>query len=536
MPQVPRYNPTVQSQALPQVRQQGANADVFQPSGAAGRMARGIDEVAVALDKIEERKDTTDFLNLETQLNNQYLLQASEMKKSRIGVNAYGVTKDVDTMLDETVRKLGEGARNERVRSLLQQSASKLRQSAFRDFDAFENTQTKAAEDAAFEANISMIKDRVSLNPSPDAVALGEKEILQRNTAYGVQRGWSPEVLAAKNDADVSSLHVNAIRVLLNDNPQVAEAYYESNKAKIRGTEQDDVEKLLKPVMLEYKAEQARDHIISAGMDEEAGRKWIMDNYTGQEETKALSSLNVYFAEQKAAIAAQEKERVDNVWKMVAAGQSIPRDVWATLDGKTQIQVQDYRRVAAERAEARAKGGQEKVVTDWNRYTELRNMALSDPKAFKSINLQGELSKIAPAQLEQLLDLQGKADDSTKVKSAATVTQQISATATSLKIKDEKKGMFESAVYGEIERLQTESGKELGFEERQNVIDRMAMEGALPGYVWDTDVRMFEVQGTPEAARFVPSDDALSKRFFDRKGRMPTKAELKKLKQEISGR
>jgi len=534
MPVVPRYSPTVQSQALPQVRQQGANADVFQPSGAAGRIARGMDEVGVVLDQIEERKDTTEFLNLETELNNQYLLQAAEIKKSRVGVNAYGVTKDVDSFVSDSVRKLGEKARSNRVRALLEQSAMKLRQSAFKDFNSFEETQTKAAEDAAFEANIGMIKDRVSLNPSPEAVALGEAEIRQRNTAYGVQRGWSPEVLAAKNDADVSNLHVNAIRVLLNDNPQVAEAYYESNKAKIRGTEQDDVEKLLKPVMLEYKAEQARDYVIGAGLDEEAGRKWIMDNYTGQEETKALSSLNLYFTEQKAAVAAKEKEFVDNAWKMVASGQPIPRDVWATLDGKTQIQIQDYRRVAAERAEDRAKGKQDRVKTDWNRYLELRDMANNDPKAFKSVNLHGELSRMGTTELKQLVDLQAK--DEKGAKSAATATQQISATATSLKIKDEKKGMFESAVYGEIERLQEESGKELGFEERQKVIDRMAMEGALPGYVWDTDVRMFEVQGTPDAAKFVPSDDALSKRFFDRKGRMPTKAELKTLKQQISGR
>lgn len=534
MPVVPRYNPTVQSNALPAARQSGANSDIFQPSGAAGRLAQGMGELANAVDQIEERRDTTEFLNLETQLNNQYLLQASEMKKSRIGVNAYGVTKDVDTMLDETVRKLGEGTKSNRVRTLLQQSAMKLRQSAFRDFDAFENTQTKAAEDAAFEANIGMIKDRVSLNPSPDAVALGEKEILQRNTAYGVQRGWSPEVLAAKNDADISGLHVNAIRVLLNDNPQIAEAYYESNKDKIRGTEQDDVEKLLKPVMLEYKAEQARDYVIGAGMDEESGRKWIMDNYTGQEETKALSSLNLYFTEQKAAVAAKEKEFVDNAWKMVASGQPIPRDVWATLDGKTQIQIQDYRRVAAERAEARAKGNQDKVKTDWNRYIELRNLALTDPKAFKAVNLQGELANFAPTELKQLVELQGKNEQ--QVKSAATVTQQISATATSLKIKDANKGMFESAVYSEIERIQQDTGKELSFDERQKVIDRMAMEGEIPGVIFDTNVRGYEVYGTPDATKFVPSDDSLTKRFFDRKGRMPTKEELKTLKQQLSGK
>lgn len=139
------------------------------------------------------------------------------------------------------------------------------------------------------------------------------------------------------------------------------------------------------------------------------------------------------------------------------------------------------------------------IQTDWNTYTQLRAMAVSNPAKFAATDLRNYYPTIAPAQREQLVDLQTKVNDPKSQPQVVALASQLSIAHEQLGItkNDAKKGMFDNAVTQAINDAQTEQKRQLTFEERDKIIKRMQLPTTSGFFSAD---RVYEVTGTSKEA------------------------------------
>ena len=152
------------------------------------------------------------------------------------------------------------------------------------------------------------------------------------------------------------------------------------------------------------------------------------------------------------------------------------------------------------------------VETDWNAYAGLRALAASEPAKFVKTDLRAYFPTIAPAQREQLIDLQMKAANPATTHEVATLDAQLGNAHDLLKLAPsdkEKKGKFDTVVMTELSVAQREKGKPLTFEERQKVIDRNLLTTDAGAGWFSRGKRVYETAGTADGltAKPVPTDE-----------------------------
>lgn len=150
------------------------------------------------------------------------------------------------------------------------------------------------------------------------------------------------------------------------------------------------------------------------------------------------------------------------------------------------------------------------IQTDWNTYTELRAQAATNPAAFRKTDLRQYYDRLAPAQREQMLDLQTKLADPKNAPEIASVSQQLSIAHNLLGFAadaHEKKGKFDNAVTQALAEETRVKKRELNFEERDTIIKRMML--PINDGAWFGTTRQYQVSGTPKEGRapFEITDD-----------------------------
>lgn len=149
------------------------------------------------------------------------------------------------------------------------------------------------------------------------------------------------------------------------------------------------------------------------------------------------------------------------------------------------------------------------IQTDWDTYTQLRAMAVSNPQKFASTDLRAYYPTIGPAQREQLVDLQTQVNDPKKQPEVVNLAKQLGIAHQQLGIEknDKKKGMFDNAVSQAINDAQTEQKRALTFEERDKIIKRMQLPTAGTGWFGTGGSNMYAVAGTTKEAGAKPKID-----------------------------
>lgn len=145
------------------------------------------------------------------------------------------------------------------------------------------------------------------------------------------------------------------------------------------------------------------------------------------------------------------------------------------------------------------------VSTDWDTYTQLRAMSANDPAKFSVTDLRLHYPRLAPAQREQLLNLQMKARDPKQQPNIASLSQQLSTAHDLLGLSPhdrEKKGKFDDAVSQAIAAEVRQTKRELTFDERDKIIKRMMLPTQTSS--WLSTDRMYQVAGTSKADTTLP--------------------------------
>jgi hypothetical protein len=239
-----------------------------------------------------------------------------------------------------------------------------------------------------------------------------------------------------------------------------------------------------------------------------------------------------------------QKQAFDRAWTIAIeqnkGRRGVDAQTWTMLTPQQRDSIDDEMYQRGERvrsANDRAEAKRDKQNTDaaWENYYAIRQQARDNPQAFKNRDLREDFRMIPKEKREELIDLQAKKPE--ELKDVTTLDGQISLTVGALGIEKTDKYKFESVIREAVLAEQKKQGKPLGEESRQKIIDRMVIEGEVPGGAWykdDKEGRAFEFYGTPDYKNFILSDDSIKQQFEKKYGRAITSDELKEMKEKLA--
>lgn len=520
MPRVPTYdNLTVADRPLPGVRQDS----IASPSLLSGqaenqerlaRTANYLGEVFTDLALKGQDTQNADMLfRAEASLRSDYLDFETSARERR-GQSAWGVTNEAKEWWDEKARKTMDGLENDAQRKLFMKTAASLRQQSLTTMSRHEADQRQVSLTESAQASITSAISLAAANanawepaapPAEDGTpALGvvnpvtaaRGDALKRVQVLAQINGWAPEVRAAKETEYLTSLHTQVIQNLADSNPKKARDYFDLHRAEINGASHDGISKVLKTGGIKVSAQSFADEVMAGGINEADALAAARKKFEGDEEAAVTTEIKTRFAERTAGRERMQRDAADEAYSIYAKTgrvSAIPAALWEKMDGKVQLALKKDAQTAAE-------GKLPK--TDWDKYYELRQQAISDPAAFARRDLRAEFPHLGKSERESLIDLQTKKP--AELREVQTLDTQINATLVPLGLSRADTAQATDAIRRAIDTEQRMAGKQLPPEARQKIIDRMLIEGEVirgRWYLSDPNRRLYQV--TPaERAQF----------------------------------
>lgn len=279
------------------------------------------------------------------------------------------------------------------------------------------------------------------------------------------------------------------------------------------------------------KAASAVNTLLDQGKTEGEGLEWIRQNLEGDAREQARLRWRERWADLAQAEQRTQSQYTDQFYAQLSQRGSISRVDPAVLQRMDPKVLVSERRIAEDRARVAA-GRESNIKTDWDTYARLRDMARNNRDGFLKEDMRRHFDKLAPAQREQLIDLQDSLAKPQKQVEVLTDDKQVGIIVGQLGLTKQRKAQFESAAYTALqEATRTNGDKPLTVEQRQKVLDRLTIEGDVNGWVPFGGKRLYEVTGTPDAARFmpdVPKEDrqAIIDSWRRKRGTTPTEAQI----------
>lgn len=474
MPQVPIYNgPQLKTQALQPNYQ--ANVDVSSGTRALGQ---GLMQAAEVVDRIDLRNAQTEADKTEATITSEWLKWDAENRKKYQGENADGYAPAAEEWWKGAAETYGKDL-SPRAKTMASQSLVRKQTAAMGNVVQFTASEKERHADNVAEANVATT---IQFGVTTGDVAGSAERVRSLAAEKGARKGWTTEQVQAEQQKNLSALHLAQISKLAEQDPAKAQAYYDANKAEVGFAQQPRVEEILRKEVdnqfaTQFAAQQAgkplSEQLAAAGEIKDPGKR-----------EKALTEIKNNHAMVEAARREAEQRVSDQAWQLVGQGKKVPEAVLAGMDGKERVQLQEHLRARAERIAAG-----HPVKTDMATYIDLREKLAAGEK----VNLKAYTEKIAPAQLEQLLDIQSSASKpgSAKQDSMLTDEQRINTALTGMGV-DKSKDPNTAAQFSiEVDRRVraaslSKGDKPLTPDEKQKIVDSVAMDKVFVDE-WGTD-------------------------------------------------
>lgn len=434
----------------------------------------------------QELRNADRLFSTEASLKDEYLKFQGQLNQ-RKGQDAWGVTNDARQWFDDNGKKYLDGLENDQQRRLFGPQLESLRQQGLQHAAQHEAQQRGVSLEQSANASIAASTNSAAAAwNDPSAIAKAKDDISKRIAVTAGFNGWTPEVRDNAQAVAITNLHKQVLQVMADKDPVAAAAYYKANKAEIEGSQQQEIEKLVENGGLRVRSQQGAASILSQNLSEADALKQARDKYTGVDQDAVVERVKAGYADKRAQDAQAEKDTADMAWDFFSRGgnrtDQIPIAVLDQLDGKTLHSMNTVQK-------------NEKVQTNWDTYTTLRESLIANPK----VDLRQYKGDLAPAQYEQLVNLQANSQSA----DAVTLEQQTNVALSQLRIKDKGAiGQFKSAVDVAILSAATRKGGKLTDDERQKVIDKLMLPGTIPGWLWNHSRRFYQVEGTADQAGF----------------------------------
>ncbi len=523
MPQVPTYDNNVQQlRAAPNVQQSSiASPELFVGMTQAGnmnRIAQGLNVAAAIEDKRQNELDTATALNAEAATREAYIKFQSEAR-SRRGLAADGLTKDTEKWWESTARQYTEKMTPNQQRLYVERLRG-VRLSTLESMSQYQDSQVRAAKQegalASIDSSIKLSLDDPS-NPGLAADALRNIQVTVSRLA--AENGDTPEKAQLDMLKYTSQYHSGMLQNMMDGNPQVAREYMNKYGAQMLPAARGQFVKSLEIAERNVKVLGEVSVAMGTAQSETEALSMVREKFaTDADGMKlAVQEVKTRFKEQEEATQQSQKQAFDRAWTIAVeqgkGRKGVDAQTWTMLTPQMRDSIDDemYQRtervrIQQDRAEARADRAaakREKQDNDaaWENYYQLRQEARDNPEAFRNRDLRLDFKRIPKEKREELIDLQGKRPD--ELKDITTLDGQISLTVGALGIDKTEKYKFESVVRDAVLAEQKKQGKPLNQEARQKIIDRMVIEGEVPGMIWNTTKKAYQVIGTDDEKEFI---------------------------------
>lgn len=483
MPQVPVYNgPQVREQALQPVYQRAP--DVSSGLQSLARAAEGIGQLA---DQKIQRDAEAEANRIDTEITAGWLEWDAAARPKYKGQNVGEYEAEARKWWNDAREKYGSGA-SPLVRDRVGQTLARKQTQALGSVLGYVSTERERfADDSAEAAAQTTIEFGVDTGDTAGAAA----RVRQIAAEKGARKGWSTEMVQAEQQRLLGTLHLSYITRLSQTRPEDATAYYEANKGEIPATAQARVEEVLKGERDNQFATQFAAKNASLPLSEQLAKAGEITDPERRE--KALQQVRNNHALVEQAKREREQGASDEAWQLASQGRRVPETVLMRMDGRERAQLKDWLREKAKQAAAGTS-----VKTDWGVYQEVRERIVAGEK----VNMQPYSTKLAPGEMEKLIDLQTQAGKPVKQDSMLTDAQRIDQALVGLGIDKKRDAEIAGRLMSEVDRrVRAESaakgGKDLTADEKQKIVDSVVLDKV---YVdeWGSDPQKAVALLTPE--------------------------------------
>lgn len=462
--------------------------------------------VSAVATKMREDRDADVLFRTEAEMKDEYLKWESEQTKRR-GTNAWGVTAEAEDWWNKARERYSEKLENGFQRKALEKTVTNLRLSSTSSLRKFEGEQQRVARTDSAKASITTSIDLAAAHHDDTAaLANSRKDIVDRVNVIGDMEGWTPEQRTNETATALSRMHAQVIKAKVEKDPVGAKDYFDANKHEILGTQQADIAKVVNAGTIRKQSQEKSDGYMNLGLGLSATLAKVRAENEGELEDDIVGRVKTQFAEREAAKNLAERNVNDQLWRMFDGGtsfNSLPTGLLAQASPET--------RRALRNANERRIAGVD-VVTDPAAYGELAAKAGDPTSDFKTLDLLAYRDKLSPTDMKRFQDRQARFnDDPDAALDTISQARQIERTATAPdglgldpKKDKERYDVFVRAVEDRIELETRMTGRKLNQAERQAAIDSVILEGTVPGMIWDSRKRAFDVRGTEDEAKFIP--------------------------------
>lgn len=477
MPQVPTYDgPQVRTQALQPVLQR--TPDV---SSGTQAIARAVGQVAEIADQRVQRDAQDEAFKLELQIRTDWQKQRAALREQYKGDLADQYKAAADEWWKKAPETYGKAA-SPMARQMATRSIGQYMLQSEADTLGYVEGEKRKSREVNFRTlQDSIVREAgqaVTVDNARTIAARDAQRIYNNAIEHAAKEGYNSDVGKAMAREQLDRFHADVALALATKpgGAQAAQAYMAEFGKDIPLAVRTRVDEVVNREADNQFATQFAAGVATKPLAEQLADAAKIDNPERRE--KAITQIRNNYALVKAAQAEREQAVNDQAWQLVGQGKKVPEALLAQMDGRGRVELQDYLRTRAKQA---AEGTV--VKTDWATYIDAREKLAAGEK----VNLVALTTKVAPAQMEQLLDIQTKARTPEKQKEVATAEQQLSAFVDGLQLKGEKDGKFKAAAYDLFNEHLRRTGKEPTFEERDRIMRDLNKEIVTkPGFLWDT--------------------------------------------------
>lgn len=233
------------------------------------------------------------------------------------------------------------------------------------------------------------------------------------------------------------------------------------------------------------------------------------EKFSGKDEDGIVTRLKTLDAEKQTLETRGKAQAQDTAWDIYNKTGSLAK-IPATVQSAMDPQAWN-----ALRGKAKADVEGKAVKTDPNIYYALTQASAQDP-AFGAEDLRKYADKLSTEDFKHFVNLQAKPPGD-----LSTATQQKDNIVKALELKGADVGVFHQVADKALLSAQAENGgKPLGQKQRQEVLDRLVLEGTTPGTLWNSSTRAFKAaaEGKPFTPVFNDSQKRQATSALQRQG------------------
>lgn len=404
---------------------------------------------------------------------------------SQQGRNAFGSVQSTDEEMAKIQSEVDATLKNDEQKALFNKLWGQRRETSLNGVSRYEagqrRTYTEQAQAAidkdALDNAVNNYLDESSIQDSLDII-----EFNVRTSGQGKEAGVIDEEIAVKQ----AQVHKAVIDRMLVNEPELAEKYYEKVKDNIDGESKTVIEKSIQTRTKSAEAQRHTDEIMATVDSASDQLKAARDIDDPDIRDNVVSRVKLRQQEEETIRNREDKKTSENLW--VTLEQSMERG--APMDSLEQIRDAAPTRAvraAMDKVIKDAASGKN-VVTDWDKYYELRELSWLSPNQFKSLNLIEFYGDLATPEREKLIDIQqgigGDGDSAGRSLNNMITTEMASAgllkESDSPEDANAKKSEVWRGVEADLRQFKDVNGRDATRKEQLEIIDRNLEEIVIP--------------------------------------------------------